>query len=257
MIFKLKNEKMITFTPNSVVFTFLLSVIFTLSTCTKEDPPEMIPQTKASFDVSNNNCIAPCEVGFTNKSQNAQSFSWNFGDGTTSTDKDPSHTYDEDGSYQVTLTASGNQGNNLTQATVTIRPNPNPHIGNWTLTAGTYNNSPIADITASVNFKDAGEFVAQFEIGSCVGYARAQYSITGQTINSNLPDQLLLNGASGGSNSGGSYYTSISCTQATFLKYGVTALIWTPEDDIQFEMDENTLTLTSSDNKTILMYERD
>lgn len=45
------------------------------------------------------------EVTFTNLAQNADTFSWNFGDGNTSTAENPVHTYNCPGAYQVTLTA--------------------------------------------------------------------------------------------------------------------------------------------------------
>ncbi|MFH0867114.1 MAG: C25 family cysteine peptidase [Bacteroidota bacterium] len=50
-------------------------------------------------------CTAPADVQFTNLSQNAQSYLWDFGDGTTSTDENPLHTYTELGAYTVILTA--------------------------------------------------------------------------------------------------------------------------------------------------------
>lgn len=50
-------------------------------------------------------CTAPAEVQFTNQSQNAQSYLWDFGDGTTSTDEDPLHTFSDLGAYTIILTA--------------------------------------------------------------------------------------------------------------------------------------------------------
>ncbi len=50
-------------------------------------------------------------VNFTNFSINADSYSWDFGDGSAaSTDEDPSHTYEEAGTYTVALTATGAGG---------------------------------------------------------------------------------------------------------------------------------------------------
>ena len=49
-------------------------------------------------------------INFTNTTTNATSYGWNFGDGETSTDQTPSHTYAEDGVYEVTLTATNGCG---------------------------------------------------------------------------------------------------------------------------------------------------
>ncbi len=47
-------------------------------------------------------------VTFTNNSQNASSYFWDFGDGVTSTLSNPTHSYGEVGDYIVKLTASNN-----------------------------------------------------------------------------------------------------------------------------------------------------
>lgn len=49
-------------------------------------------------------------VDFTNTSINAQTYSWDFGDGNTSTEASPSHTYDAEGNFTVTLTAENSIG---------------------------------------------------------------------------------------------------------------------------------------------------
>ena len=60
-------------------------------------------------------------VKFTNlSSDNAKSYVWNFGDGTTSTEKDPLHVYAKSGNYTVTLTAKGETDTDLAEQTVLI-----------------------------------------------------------------------------------------------------------------------------------------
>jgi PKD repeat protein len=49
-------------------------------------------------------------IRFTNKSIDASSYLWDFGDGNTSTDIDPIHTYSNTGLYNVTLTATNEAG---------------------------------------------------------------------------------------------------------------------------------------------------
>jgi PKD repeat protein len=63
--------------------------------------------------------LGPLTVAFTNTSTgDYTSSSWWFGDGTTSSDKNPSHTYPNAGTYKVTLTVSGPGGSDTLQ-----RPN--------------------------------------------------------------------------------------------------------------------------------------
>lgn len=52
-------------------------------------------------------CTAPAVIQFTNGSLNASSFIWDFGDGTSSTNPSPQHTYAQTGSYTVSLIAQG------------------------------------------------------------------------------------------------------------------------------------------------------
>ena len=59
-------------------------------------------------------------VAFTNTTQNGSSYSWNFGDGTSSTEVDPSHSYANDGTYTVVLTATNTCGTSTFTQTVVI-----------------------------------------------------------------------------------------------------------------------------------------
>jgi PKD repeat protein/subtilisin-like proprotein convertase family protein len=63
----------------------------------------MLPPTQAGFNTNS----AVNVITFTNTSQNAVSYFWDFGDGNTSTAINPVHTYTAPGAYMVTLTALG------------------------------------------------------------------------------------------------------------------------------------------------------
>ena len=55
----------------------------------------------------------PLTVSFTDQSTGSPtSWKWYFGDGNTSTEKNPVHTYNKSGRYSVTLTASNANGSN-------------------------------------------------------------------------------------------------------------------------------------------------
>ncbi|MDP4240325.1 MAG: PKD domain-containing protein [Bacteroidota bacterium] len=57
--------------------------------------------------------FAPLNVKFADDSKYATSWSWDFGDGSSSTDQNPSHTFATVGNYTVTLTTTNEIGNNV------------------------------------------------------------------------------------------------------------------------------------------------
>lgn len=64
-------------------------------------------------------------VQFSNFSRSATSYSWDFGDNNSSTEKDPTHTYDRAGEYTVTLTSSNSAGISATRSETIILTDPN------------------------------------------------------------------------------------------------------------------------------------
>lgn len=65
----------------------------------------------ANFTASSTtSCTTPLTVGFTNSSTNGVFYSWDFGDGNTSTAANPSHTYTTGGSYDVRLITTNTDG---------------------------------------------------------------------------------------------------------------------------------------------------
>lgn len=66
------------------------------------------PETEADFATPDTlGCALPFTVNFSNESSNAITYEWDFGDGETSTDENPTHVYTEPGVYTVTLFADG------------------------------------------------------------------------------------------------------------------------------------------------------
>lgn len=74
----------------------------------------------ANFTISGGNCTVPCEVNFINKSENATTYAWTFGDGTSSTLPNPAKIYTSAGKYRVELSASNAQGTHVKSDSVKI-----------------------------------------------------------------------------------------------------------------------------------------
>jgi parallel beta-helix repeat protein len=74
-------------------------------------PAPLLPVANFSSNVTSG--TVPLSVGFTGKSTGTPTgWNWSFGDGTSSTQQNPVHTYSEAGNYTVTLTASNAAGSN-------------------------------------------------------------------------------------------------------------------------------------------------
>jgi PKD repeat protein len=75
----------------------------------------------ASFTARPTGGDAPLVVAFTDTSSNGPSaWSWSFGDGASSTVQHPTHTYNEAGSYTVTLTAANVNGSDVESRTAFV-----------------------------------------------------------------------------------------------------------------------------------------
>jgi len=81
----------------------LLVVIFSLLWSCEKDNDEILVQACFTYQFSE---TTEGEVAFTNCSENAASYLWNFGDGETSTEKNPVHTYAIEPPYYVRLIAN-------------------------------------------------------------------------------------------------------------------------------------------------------
>lgn len=79
------------------------------------------PAVVSAFSQDRTGGESPLTIHFSEESQNAVSYEWVFGDGNTSTDQNPSHTFTAEGDYTVIMTATGSNGDKSTsQATIIV-----------------------------------------------------------------------------------------------------------------------------------------
>ncbi len=71
---------------------------------------EVFEEPVAAFSTRNRGGCPPYKAVFENTSGNGETWLWNFGDGKTSTEQNPEHTYTKEGKYTVTLTAISSKG---------------------------------------------------------------------------------------------------------------------------------------------------
>lgn len=94
-----------------IFLSFLLScLIFTA--CQK--------QPKSKFTIKQTAAKTGLPVKFYNYSENAESYVWDFGDGTQSTEENPIHFYDKEGSYTIKLDAISKNKKKIQSSTKTL-----------------------------------------------------------------------------------------------------------------------------------------
>ncbi|AKB56585.1 PKD domain-containing protein [Methanosarcina barkeri] len=76
----------------------------------------VLPMADFSSNVTSG--TAPLTVQFTDLSENAEEWNWDFGDGAISTEQNPVHTYTATGEYTATLEVSNVNGTNSTFSTI-------------------------------------------------------------------------------------------------------------------------------------------
>lgn len=90
-----------------------IAILF-VSSC--GDDKESIPVPSAAFTVE----IDGKTITTSNTSTDAETYAWDFGDGNTSEEEAPSHTYDANGSYVIKLTVTNASGEDDTQVVAEI-----------------------------------------------------------------------------------------------------------------------------------------
>ena len=144
----------------------------------------------AGFDITTS--LGQSTVGFTNTSTNAVSYQWDFGDGSTSSELNPNHTYTMDGTYTVQLTALNDCGEDIITQEVTILSPPEASFTSSETTGCapftvTYNAEPTGDgltyawtfeggtpLTSTspnptVTYNNVGQFGVSLTVGNAAG----------------------------------------------------------------------------------------
>lgn len=148
-----------------ITLVIAMGIFMTFISCQKDEEKKA---PVAAIDASPTSGTLPLLVNFTDKTTNTPtSWQWNFGDGSTSTLKNPSHTYNTVGTFSVQLTVSNDTGSDSEiksdYVTATNGDNSpvaafigNPTNGAKPLTVNFTNQSDNLPISYQWNFGDGG-----------------------------------------------------------------------------------------------------
>lgn len=134
----------------------VLSVAVMISACKK--PTANFSADKTEVEIGE-------VVTFTNSSEDATIYMWDFGDGTQSSQKNPTHVYDTPGTYQVTMTSAKNKMKkpaDATAVTITVKAPAKPTAD---FTASKTTGMPGEVFTFAATDTSADEFVWDFGDG--------------------------------------------------------------------------------------------
>lgn len=140
------------------VHYFLIAFVLFVFSCKQDEP------VVADFEYKE---LTNGEVQFTNKSAGADTYTWDFGGGKTSTEQNPKFTFDDNKDYSVSLSAKGKTGQN--QITKSLKVTTKP------------------DFAASFVNTYSGKFWGN----SDYSYNKAKVEITAVTPSQNLPSLIL------------------------------------------------------------------
>lgn len=189
-----------------IIMMLAAVMLFSVSSCKKA--------VVSCISTSSNVVTVGEAVDFTSCSVNGESYVWTFGDGATSTESNPSHTYTRVGVYQVTLNALAKKDKKADEQTLTITVLPSSNTSLFTGSEtyrmtyiatytdqryDSFNSEPMADTTyndtmivdRTFNYTENGGMV-YLEIetisGSCGDFALA---LSGDSFTSPAADNFV------------------------------------------------------------------
>lgn len=152
---------------SSYVLASLLVCMFLCFACNKEEPSggNGGDPITADFDIPIGDIFENSTINFTNTSTNATSYSWDFGDGGTSTIESPSYTYSSAGNYSVELTASNTDGESKeVSKSILVKEIPTSLTSLFSISPGPYVNQK--DIMFTNNSVGATSYLWDFGDGT-------------------------------------------------------------------------------------------
>lgn len=194
----INSEKLLIFPASSNLNGAMFRVVATRIGCfqTTSQPATLsvLPNPAASFSAA----LDGQTIQFTNASANASGYFWDFGDGSSSSETNPSHLFNTDGQYSVTLlawndcdTVSSTQVFEIQTAPLAVIEAPDTAIGcgtatvqfwsfssgnitslNWSFPGGSPPSS--TSINPTVTYADPGNYTAQLIVQNQAGQSIAE-----------------------------------------------------------------------------------
>jgi PKD repeat protein len=152
--------------------TYYFAVTAYDGTGTRVSPPSneltKVLAPKAGFSVSPASGSSPLTVSFQNTTVgSANQWSWDFGDGSTGSARDPSHLYTQPGTYTVSLTATGPGGSNtaIQNNAISVSPDYQPPTSGF-VASPTSGTAPLSVAFNDQSNGDVTEWLWNFGDGS-------------------------------------------------------------------------------------------
>lgn len=251
------------------------------SGCEDKELGNPLPSTFADFTYTiSNSGYAPCVVTFTNLSLNASGYFWDFGNGLTSVETNPTTTYDSIGSFTVSLTCSAINNvhyNQLVKTVMITAKDPNAgktqvlYFTQRNPTGGSGNYVILSDTTKTIYDFDFAEmprpygivadtasrhvFISDFNVGAIFRFESdgknpvkiLDINVAGQEVVSDAEALMFLGYTLYFGRSEGIFTCDINGTNVDTLLYSGSAA---PEYPIDMQLDTTTGKIFFVNDKT-------
>lgn len=139
--------------------------------------------------VTTSQAYLPCVVQFENKSANATSYTWDFGDGCVSNEVSPSHAYIDSGTYNVVLKAFADGKESIKERQIRMKYRINKiqvgsvHVSKAKAASGGKYYVTVAGITSGVQDAAIRTFYFENCVYSCSAATVILYKCSGNSPN--------------------------------------------------------------------------